>query len=293
VRIADLLIVAGAPLGEVTTAANTLIESPVPRQKLVHIHSSADEIGRLHATRLGIVSGATAFADALHFIEPPAVKPWAALRRDLRSAFEASQRVTQRAETTNTVDLAQAVRHLSDTLPTDAIITNGAGNYSQFLHRYFTFKSYRTSAGPACGSMGYGLPAAIAAKLANPDRQVVCLAGDGCLMMTLPELATAVQYGLNIVIIIANNGLYGTIRMHQEQTYPGRVIGTRLMNPNFASLARSFGAWGERVERTQDFAAAFERACRASGPALLELALDPDAIAPGKTLSGLAPKTAS
>lgn len=299
-RIADLLIVAGAPLGEVTTSANSLIESPTPRQTLVHVHPSADEIGRLHTTGLGIVSGASAFAEALRFIDPPAVRPWAALRRDLRAAYETSRRPVQQpfavpqafteGAYAGVIDLSQTVSWLSETLPEDAIITNGAGNYAQFVHRYFTYKSYPASLGPASGSMGYGLPAAIAAKLAFPERTVVCFAGDGCLMMTLPDLATAVQYGLNIIILVINNGLYGTIRMHQEQIYPGHIFGTSLVNPDFVSLARSFGAWGERVEAAQDFSAVFERASKAPGPALIELAVDPDLIAPGKSLSSIAIK---
>lgn len=298
-RIADLLIVNGAPLGEVTTSANTLIEAPVPRQSLVHVHPCPSEVGRVHAVSLGIVSGASAFAEALHFIEPPAVRPWAALRRDLRAALEASQRLpalpaqsapVHSAQHSGTVDLARAVQWLSQTLPGDAIITNGAGNYAQFLHRYFTYKSYRSCVAPVSGSMGYGLPAAIAAKLAHPGRTVVCFAGDGCLMMTLPDLATAVQYGLNIIIVVVNNGLYGTIRMHQEQTYPGRAIGTRLVNPDFANLAQSFGATGERVTHFEDFAQAIERAQQASGPALIDLIVDPDLIAPGKSLSALGVK---
>lgn len=296
-RIADLLIVAGAPLGEVTTSANTLIESPVPRQSLVHIHPCADDIGHLHATSLGIVSGATAFAEALRFIEPPTAKPWAALRRDLRAAYEVSRRPCNTPQESlaastppRTIDLGHAVRALSGTLPGDAIITNGAGNYAQFLHRYFVYKTYRTCLAPASGSMGYGLPAAIAAKIAHPERTVVCFAGDGCLMMTLPDLATAVQYGLNIIIIVANNGLYGTIRLQQEQAYPGRAIGTALVNPDFVSLARSFGASGERVDQAGDFEGAFERATKATGPAVIELILDPDAIAPGKALSALQAK---
>ena len=300
-RIADLLIVAGAPLGEVTTSANTAIEGPVPRQSLVHVHPCPSEVGRIHSVSLGIVSCASAFAEALRFIEPPPNKPWAALRRDLRTALEASQRSLQLPVTANTsaaslssrgstVDFGQAISRLSKILPDNAIITNGAGNFAQFLHRYFTYKTYRSCLGPVSGSMGYGLPAAIAAKLAHPDRAVVCFAGDGCLMMTLPELATAVQHGLNIIIIVANNGLYGTIRMHQELTYPGRVLGTSLVNPDFVRLAQSFGASGERVGHIDDFAPAVERALQAPGPALIELVLDPDMIAPGKKLSALGNK---
>ena len=287
-RIADLLITVGAPLGEVTTAGHTLIETPVPRQSLVQVHPSADEIGKLHKTSIGIASSSAAFARALRSIEPPPSKPWAALRRDLRSGYEASRKNQTRpagtAPAPGTVDLGHVVKALSDLLPDDAIVTNGAGNYAQFVHRTFTYKTYRTCLAPASGSMGYGLPAAIAAKLKFPERMVVCFAGDGCLMMTLPELATAVQYGLNIIVIVANNGMYGTIRMHQEQTYPGRVIGSSLVNPNFVTMARSFGASGERVEHADDFVPAFERAKSASGPVLIELILDPDTIEPGRTL---------
>lgn len=292
-RIADVLIVLGAPLGEVSTAGHTLIETPVPRQSLVQVHPSADEIGILHKTGIGIASSTAAFAEALRSIEPALSKPWGALRRDLRGAYEVSRKNTQPAENApapGTVDLGHVVRALSDLLPDDAIVTNGAGNYAQFVHRYFVYKTYRTCLAPASGSMGYGLPAAIAAKLKHPERTVVCFAGDGCLMMTLPELATAVQYGLNIIVIVANNGMLGTIRMHQEQTYPGRVIATSLVNPNFVTMARSFGASGERVEHAGDFVPAFERAKKASGPAIIELVLDPQIIAPGKTISQISTK---
>ncbi len=289
VRDADLLIIAGAPLGEVVTAGHTVIACPDPTQALVHVRPSAAEIGTLHRTRLGIVSTAENFAAGLRTIEPPQSKPWRGLRRDARNAYLKSRQLltVDDGRTQAGVALDTVVNHVFRVLPRDAIITNGAGNYAQFVHRFATFRSYRTNLAPTSGSMGYGLPAAIAAKLQHPERTVVCFAGDGCLMMALPELATAVQYGLPFVILVANNGLYGTIRLHQELAYPGRASGTSLVNPDFAALAQSFGAYGERVETTEAFPDAFARAVAAGRPAVLDLATDPDAIAPGRRLSGL------
>jgi acetolactate synthase-1/2/3 large subunit len=180
---------------------------------------------------------------------------------------------------------------LSRELPDDAIVTNGAGNYAGFLHRYYQYKGWPTQLAPTSGSMGYGLPAAIAAKLMHPERPVIALAGDGCLLMTGQELATAVQYGLPIVIIVANNSMYGTIRMHQEQRYPGRVVATTLVNPDFVALARSFGAAAARVESTEAFAPALQRALAAKGPALIELRIDPEAISARRTLSQIRGKS--
>ena len=177
------------------------------------------------------------------------------------------------------------VRTVSQMLAEEGIVTNGAGNYAGFVHRYFEYKGFRTQLAPTSGSMGYGLPAAIAAKLAHPDRPVVNFQGDGCFMMTSQELATAVQYALPIITIVANNGVYGTIRMHQEREYPNRVIGTTLMNPDFAAFARSFGADGYTVEATQDFGPAFDSALRSGKPSVIELKLDPEAISPRRTLS--------
>jgi acetolactate synthase I/II/III large subunit len=174
---------------------------------------------------------------------------------------------------------------VSAMLPDDAIVTNGAGNYAAFLHRYFTYKGYRTQLSPTSGSMGYGLPAAIAAKIAVPERTVVAFAGDGCFMMCCQELATAVQYGANVITIIANNSTFGTIRMHQEKTYPGRVSGTTLVNPDFAAFARSFGAHGERVLTTAEFKPAFERALASGKPAVIELVTEAEALTARQTLS--------
>jgi acetolactate synthase-1/2/3 large subunit len=174
---------------------------------------------------------------------------------------------------------------LRENLPADAILSNGAGNYTVWVNRFYRYRRLHTELAPTAGSMGYGIPAAVAAKRLHPDRLVIAFAGDGCFMMTGQELATAVQYGANIIIIVINNSMYGTIRMHQERRHPGRISGTTLRNPDFAALAQAYGAFGETVRRSEDFAPAFERALAAGCPALLELQIDPEVITPHQTLS--------
>jgi acetolactate synthase-1/2/3 large subunit len=188
------------------------------------------------------------------------------------------------------VQYGEIIRWLSDHLPEDTIVAGGAGNFAGWLHRHFRYKGFRTQLGSTNGSMGYGYPAALAAKLAAPKRTVFALCGDGDFLMTGQEIATAAQYGANFVTVVVNNGLYGTIRMHQEREYPGRVYGTELNNPDFAAYARAFGGHGETVERTEDFAPAFERASKSGKPALIELRIDPDAITPTTTLSAIREK---
>ena len=282
IRGADVLLVIGETPADVTTGGYTLLQVPSPQQLLVHAHPSADEIGRLFRTDIGIVAAGEPFAKALARMKPPPRARWARLRRDLRASYE---RWLKPVATPGSVKLEEVIATLSRDLPEDAILTNGAGNYAAFLHRYFQYKGYPSQLAPTSGSMGYGLPAAIAAKIASPERPVVALAGDGCLLMTGQELATAVQYGLGIVLIVANNGMYGTIRMHQERLFPGRVLATSLVNPDFAALARSYGAAGVTVTRTQDFAPILQRALSAALPTVIELKLDPEAISPRQTLS--------
>ena len=282
VREADVLIVLGARLGEMTTSGYTLIDIPNPSQRLVHIHPSPDELGTVYAPDLPITATAEQFSAALDSLQAPADIPWKQRRADLKAAYEAA---LAPIATPGAVQLEEVIRTVSDMLPQDGIVANGAGNYAAFVHRYFQYKGYRTQLAPTSGSMGYGLPAAIAAKLAHPTRPVVTFAGDGCFMMTSQELATAVQYGTNVVTIVCNNGMYGTIRMHQEKTYPDRVVGTTLVNPDFAAFARSFGAHGETVDRTDEFRAAFERALTAGKPAVIELKIDPEALTPRQSLS--------
>ncbi len=279
---ADLLIVVGARLGEITTSGYTLLSIPNPAQTLVHIHPSGDELGSVYRADLAIAASARSFTAAIDGLKPGKPVAWAGRAKGLHAAY---LETLEPIATPGAVRLADAIRTVSDLLPDDAMITNGAGNYAAFLHRYFQYKSWRTQVAPTSGSMGYGLPAAIAAKLAHPDRTVVNFAGDGCFLMTGQELATAMQYGLNIVTIIANNGMYGTIRMHQERDYPSRVVGTTLMNPDFAAYARSFGAHGELVTQNAEFKPAFERALASGKPAVIELKIDPEALTPRQTLS--------
>jgi len=283
VRRADLLLVVGEAPGDVTTEGYSLVEVPRPKQVLVHAHPSADEPGRLYRTDLPIAAAPLPFIKALaRFAKPNAIPTWAHARQDLRRAYERSLKPVA---TPGSVKLEAIIAALSAELPEDAIVTNGAGNYTAFLHRYYQWKSYPSQLAPTSGSMGYGLPAAIAAKLAYPERTVVALAGDGCMLMTVQELATAVQYGLPIVIIVANNAMYGTIRMRQERLYPGRVVATSLVNPDFAALARSFGAAGVTITRTEDFLPVLRRALTVPLPTVIELRLDPEAISPRQTLS--------
>jgi acetolactate synthase-1/2/3 large subunit len=284
VRSADLLLAIGARLSEAPTGGYTLIESPRPRQRLVHVYADADELGRVYQPALAINAGPAEFARALDGVDPIATPRWrertVAARRDYEAAL-------QPGEPRGELDLAHVVRYLSGRLPGDAVVCNGAGNYNTWLHRFFEYKGFGTSLGPTAGAMGYGFPAAIAAKLRHPDRVVVAFAGDGCFLMSGHELATAVQYGVNVVVLVINNGMYGTIRMHQERHYPGRVVGTDLVNPDFVAYARAYGAHGSLVERTADFAPAFEAALAAGKPALLELRTDPDAITPRTTLTAM------
>ena len=282
VKTADLLIVVGARMGEATSSGYTLLDVPNPKPFLVHIHPSPDELGTVYRADLPIVANGTRFAEALAGLTPPPKPAWAGQRAELRASYEASLKPIALP---GAVKFAEVVRSLSELLPADGIVSNGAGNFAAFLHRYFEYKGYRTCAAPTSGSMGYGLPAAVAAKLAHPTRPVVSVQGDGDFLMTGQELATAVQYALPIVIILANNGIYGTIRMHQERDYPGRVIGTTLVNPDFVAYARSFGAEGYSVQATKDFAPAFRAALDGGKPALIEVKLDPEALSVRKTLT--------
>jgi len=288
-RAADLLLIVGEGPGDISTAGYSLITPGRPQQVLAHAHPAPGELGRVFHTELPILTTPQAFAKALSRLKPPVKRRWGRLRRDLRTSYERSLKPVP---TAGAVRLEEVIATLSQELPEDAIIANGAGNYTGFLHRYFQYKRWPTQLAPTSGSMGYGLPAAIAAKLAHPEQTVIALAGDGCLMMSIAELATAVQYGLPIVVIVANNGMYGTIRMHQERRFPGRVVGTTLINPDFVALARSFGAQGVKVETTAAFLPALRRALAAQVPTLIELRIDPEAISARRTLSQVRGKSA-
>ena len=286
VKEADLLLVIGARLGEMTTSGYTLLEVPVPRQKLVHVHAGAEELGRVYQATLPIVSSYEEFVLALSALNLKS--NWQENTREIHEAYLEWNRPVSMP---GALHYGEVIAWLSAHLPEDAIVTNGAGNFASWLHRHFRYKGWqggaRTQLAPTSGSMGYSVPAAVAAKILHPKRTVVAVAGDGEFLMNGQELATAVQHGASIVVLVVNNGMYGTIRMHQEREFPARVSGTELKNPDFAAYARAFGGHGETVERTADFAPAFQRAVASGKPAVVELRIDPEAITPTATLSGL------
>ncbi|MCK1479476.1 thiamine pyrophosphate-binding protein [Bradyrhizobium sp. 197] len=294
IRSADLIVAVGGRLGETTTSGYTLFNVPQPLQRFVHVHADPDELGRIYQADLMINAGMQEFAAAAAAVRPrPFSKPDAEAARKawIRAAREEFVADQTPGSMPGPVDLGAVMMHLRDVLPSDAIISNGAGNYAIWVHRFHRYGGFRTQLAPTSGSMGYGLPAAIAAKLVDPTRTTVCFAGDGCFLMSANELATAAQYGLGVIVIVVNNGMYGSIRMHQEKEYPGRVHATTLENPDFVALARAFGGHGELVLDTASFADAFARARTFADekrkPALLELKIDPEAITPSTTLTQL------
>lgn len=284
VQAADVLIAVGGRLGEATTAGYSLVAVPHPRQKLVHVHPDPNELGRVYQPVLAINASPRTFAPLAGALKPATKPRWAgetaAAHRDYLAFIEPSK-------LPGAVQLGAIVRWLDGHLPVDAIWCNGAGNFAGWVHRHHQYSGFGTQLAPTSGSMGYGFPAAIAAKLLHPDRTVVCFCGDGDFLMTGQELATAVRYSAPVITLIVNNGMYGTIRMHQEMHYPGRAFGTDLVNPDFAALAKAYGAHGELVERTEDFAPAFARAMAVGKPALLDLKVDPEAITTRSTIASL------
>jgi acetolactate synthase-1/2/3 large subunit len=284
VRDADLIVAIGGRLSEVPTSGYTLIEAPRPKQRLVHVHADPDELGRVYRADLAINAGPAEFARALDTLDPIEKPRWAESTAQAHHDYE---NVLEPSIPGGSLDMARVVRWLDERLPEDAILCNGAGNYTTWLHRFFRYKRFGTQLGPTSGAMGYGFPASIAAKLRFPERVVVAFAGDGCFLMSGHELATAVQYGINTIVLVVNNGMYGTIRMHQERAFPGRVVATDLVNPDFVAYARAYGAHGALVERTDEFAPAFEAALGAGKPALIELRTDPEIITPRTTLGAI------
>jgi acetolactate synthase-1/2/3 large subunit len=284
VRGADLVIVLGSRLGDVPTAGYTVLRPPRISQRLVHIHPDPNELGRVYQPDLAINASPSLFAIELARLKPVDDPPWRAATEEARREYEQFAALPAKGPSEG-VNLAAVVRHLAAHLPPDAMIANGAGNFTVWVHRFFTYKRPHTELAPTSGSMGYGLPASVAAKLRHPDRIVVCFAGDGDFLMYPQELATAAQYGAAIIVLVVNNGMYGTIRMHQERRFPGRVSATDLTSPDFVALARALGACAERVESTDAFAGAFDRALGAGRPALLELRVDRNQITPDRRLS--------
>lgn len=278
---ADVILAINNRFGENSTDGYTLFEVPQPQQKIIHVHGSDLEIGKIYRPALGIHSGPNAFAEALGVLEP--IKGgWAEWRAKARAAYEKGFELP---DLPSPVDMGKVTAFLNDVLPDDVILTNGAGNFTVWPNKFFKFGPRARLLAPQSGAMGYGVPAAVAAKVAHPDRTVVCFAGDGDFQMNCQELATALQHGAQPIILLLNNGIYGTIRAHQERTYPARVSGTSMINPDFVALAKSYGFHAERVESTIDFAAAFERARASKTGALLDLDISPEALTPRQTLS--------
>jgi acetolactate synthase-1/2/3 large subunit len=289
VREADVLIALGPRLGEMTTGGYTVIEAPLPRQRLVHIHASMEELGSVYQAELMIASGmpqAAAMLAAMAPVEAPAWQGSVAQARQELQAWQQRPAIFQDGRAP--LDLWQVVQQIDALAPHDVVITNGAGNYATWAHRFHRYGALRTQLAPTSGAMGYSVPAGVAAKIIDPQRTVITFAGDGEFMMNGQELATAVQYGAGVVVIVFNNRMFGTIRMHQERTYPGRVSGTDLENPDFAALAQAYGGQGEIVESTAQFAPALERALAFTRerklPAVIELRYDGNLITPGATL---------
>jgi acetolactate synthase-1/2/3 large subunit len=281
---ADFLLVIGAQMTEIITDGYQRFSIPRLNQTFVHVAAGQDELARVYEPTLAINSGMVNFAAALSALKPLKAPHWAEWTRAARADHEDNSKLpTMKGD----VDIGSIVQWLAETLPADAIIANGAGNYTNWVHRFYPYRRFATQLAPQSGAMGYGVPAAVAAQIVHPDRVVVSFNGDGCFLMCGQELATARQYDLPIVFIVVNNSTYGTIRMHQERFYPGRVIGTDLVNPDFAALARAYGLDGQVVEKTEEFAPAFERARASGGPALIEIRIEQDQISPRATLSAL------
>ncbi|KRP87529.1 acetolactate synthase-1/2/3 large subunit [Bradyrhizobium sp. USDA 4503] len=277
---ADVILLIGGRMSEMPSSSYTLLDIPVPSQKLIHVHPGAEELGRVYQPALAIQATPAAFAAAVETMMPAAVPAWKGEAAKAHADYLAW--TDKPRELPGSFQYGEVVTWLRDRLPKDAIVCNGAGNYAGWIHRHHRFHAFAAQLAPTSGSMGYGVPAAVMAKRHHPDRVVVAFAGDGCFLMNGQEFATAVQYDAPLIVVVIDNAQYGTIRMHQERDYPGRVVGTQLKNPDFALYAKAFGGHGERVERTEDFVPAFERALASGKPAILHCLVDQRALSVGK-----------
>lgn len=289
VRDADLILLVGGRLSEMPSQSYELLPIPGDGARLVHVHPGAEELNRVYRAGLAIHATPSAFCAALESVHPPVTIPWAGAGAAAHAEYLAWSDPSGIA-IPGDFQMGAVMAHLRERLPPDTLMTNGAGNYATWLHRFWRYGGFGTQLAPTSGSMGYGLPAAVGAKRHDPSRMVVCFAGDGCFLMNGQDFATAVQYDLPILVLVIDNGMYGTIRMHQEREYPGRVSATALRNPDFAAYARAFGGHGETVRTTADFASALERALASGKPAILHCHLDPQAITPTTTLDAIRAK---
>jgi len=285
IKSSDLLIILGARLGEMTTGGYSLLSVPKPQIPMIHIHPGAEELGRVYQPDLAIQSDIVSACRFLAEDQPPRNDPpWRAYVDETRRGYEA---FTKPIDANEPLGLGKIVETLRERLPDNAVITNGAGNYSIWVHRFFRYRQFGNQLAPTSGSMGYGLPAAVAAAVDDPDRPVVAFAGDGCFMMTCQEFGTAQQHGLKPIVIVVNNGSYGTIRMHQEREYPGKVVATDLTSPDFAAYARAFDGHGEVVTSGAEFPDAFERALASGKPSIIEVRSSLEQLTPTTTISDL------
>ena len=288
VKGADLVLLVGGRLSEMATQGYTLLDIPEPQMKLVHVHPGPEELGRVYHPTLAIQAAPTAFCSALEGLQPPNEIAWQGEAATAHADYLAwSEKATPQP---GGVNLGEILVWLRENLAPDDIITNGAGNFAGWIHRFYRFRKYATHVAPTSGSMGYGFPAAVAMKLLHPERKVVCIAGDGDFLMTGQDFATAVQYKLPVIVVLADNGLYGTIRMHQEREYPGRVVATQLHNPDFVAYALAFGGYGALVEKTSDFPAAFAQAVATGKPSIIHLKIAPEAISTFASISAIRDK---
>jgi acetolactate synthase-1/2/3 large subunit len=283
IKASDLVLLVGGRLGEMPSQSYTLFDIPGPQTTFVHVHPGAEELGRVYKPQLAIHAAPTAFAAAAEGLQPPNEIKWEAGTKTAHADYLAW--TEQPTEQPGGVNLGAVMVWLRENLPEDAVLCNGAGNFASWVHRFFRFRRFAQHIAPTSGSMGYGVPAAIGIKRLYPERTVVCIAGDGDFLMNSQEYATAAQYDLPVITVIADNGLYGTIRMHQEREYPGRVSATVLKNPDFVAYARAFGGFGVLVDKTADFPKAFRAAQKSGKPAVIQLKIDPDAITPAMTLA--------
>ena len=284
IESADLVLLVGGRMSEAAAQSYSLFDIPSPRQKLVHVHADPLEIGRNYHPTLGVVATSPEFCAALEGLQPPATIRWSGETRQARADYLAWSE--QAPPNPGRVQVSEIMFALRRRVP-EAIFATGAGNFTIWVNRFLRFRRIEQQLGPTSGSMGYGLPAAIGAAQVFPGQTVVCFAGDGDFLMNGQEFATAVQYGLAIVVVLIDNGIYGTIRMHQERVFPGRVIASDLRNPDFAAYARAFGGHGETVEDTAQFMPAFERALASGMPSIVHVKIDPEAITPATTLSAI------
>jgi acetolactate synthase-1/2/3 large subunit len=288
VKGADLLLLIGGRLGEMPSQSYTLLDIPDPQMKLVHVHPGAEELGLVYNPHLAINASPSAFCSALEGLQPPNEVSWRGESDTAHADFLAwTGKATPQP---GAVNLGEIMVWLRDNLPPEAILTQGAGNYSGWVHRNYYVRKYGGLVGATSGSMGYGFPAAMAMKILYPERAVVCMAGDGDFLMTGQDFATAVQYKIPVIVVVCDNGLYGTIRMHQERDYPGRVVATELKNPDFVAYAKAFGGYGALVEKTADFPTAFAAAQASGKPSIVHLKIDPEALTTGASLSAIREK---